>query len=73
MENLTYDTPRGPVHIQVDHQAIHDSIWGLTSGKKHPKYGYPVLDKLKVYPAVKVCNPLGTKAVEWIESWPEKK
>jgi branched-chain amino acid transport system substrate-binding protein len=73
MENLTYDTPRGPVHIQPDHQAIHDSIWGLTSGKKHPKYGYPVLDKLKVYPAVKVCNPLGTKAVEWIESWPEKK
>ncbi len=74
LRNLTYDTPRGPVHIRGgDHQAVHEAIWGLTSGKKHPKYGFPLLDKLKVYPAERVNNPLGTKAIEWIESWPEKK
>jgi len=73
MENLTYETPRGPVHIREDHQAVHEAIWGLTSGKKHPKFGYPLLDNLKVYPTAKVNNPLGTKAVTWIESWSVKK
>lgn len=69
MENLTYDTPRGPVHIREDHQAVHEAMWGLTSGKKHPKLGFPVLDHFKVYPIDKVNNPMGTKAVEWIDSW----
>lgn len=73
MENLTYDTPRGPVMIQKNHQGITDSMWGLTSGKLDPKYGYPLLDKMMVFPAVQVNNPLGTTAIGWIESWPEKK
>lgn len=73
MENLAYETPRGPVLIQGNHQAAHESMWGITSGKKHPKYGYPLLDELRVYPAVQVNNPPGTKAIEWIESWPEQK
>jgi branched-chain amino acid transport system substrate-binding protein len=73
MENLRYETPRGWVLIQKDHQAVHESMWGMTTGKHHPKYGYPLLDHFKVYPAVQVNNPPGTKAVEWIESWPEKK
>ncbi len=73
MENLAYETPRGPVIIREDHQAIHESMWGITTGKRHPKYGYPLLDQMRVYPAVQVNNPLGTTAVEWIESWPEKK
>ncbi len=73
MENLAYGTPRGPVLIQENHQAIHESMWGITSGKRHPKYGYPLLDQFRVYPAAQVNNPPGTKAIEWIESWPEKK
>lgn len=73
MEDLAYETPRGPVFIREDHQAVHDSMWGLTSGKVDPELGYPILEKMRVYPAVQVNNPLGTKAIEWIESWPEKK
>jgi branched-chain amino acid transport system substrate-binding protein len=73
LENLAYETPRGPVLIQGNHQAIHESMWGMTSGKSHPKYGYPLLDQFRIYPAVQVNNPPGTKAIEWIESWPEKK
>ena len=72
MENLGFDTPRGPVFIRKDHQAVHEAMWGITSGKRHPEYGYPLLEQMRVYPAVQVNNPLGTKAVEWIESWPEK-
>ena len=72
MENLGFETPRGPVFIRQDHQAVHDSMWGLTSGKRHPKFGYPLLEQMRVYPAVQVNNPLGTKAIDWIKSWPEK-
>lgn len=73
MENLGFETPRGPVFIRQDHQAVHDAMWGLTSGKRHPKYGYPLLEQMRVYPAVQVNNPLGTKAIQWIESWPERR
>jgi len=73
MENLAFETPRGPVFIRQDHQAVHDSMWGLTTGELDPEFGYPVLENMRVYPAVQVNNPLGTKAVEWIESWPENK
>lgn len=72
MENLAYETPRGPVLIQENHQAVHESMWGITSGKRHPEFGYPLLDQFRVYPAVQVNNPPGTKAIEWIKSWPEK-
>lgn len=72
MENLAFETPRGPVFIREDHQAVHDAMWGITSGKRHLEFGYPLLEQFKVYPAAQVNNPLGTKAVEWIESWPEK-
>lgn len=72
-EELTFETPRGPVRVRKDHDAYHDSMWGLTSGRKHPEYGYPVLDQFRVFPAEQVNAPLGTKTVDWIESWPARK
>jgi branched-chain amino acid transport system substrate-binding protein len=72
MENLGFETPRGPVFIREDHQAVHEAMWGITSGKRHPEFGYPVLEQFRVYPAAEVNNPLGIKAIEWIESWPEQ-
>ncbi len=72
-ENSGYDTPRGPVFIRADHQAIHDSMWGLTSGRVDPEFGYPVLEKMRVFPAVQVNPPLGVKSLDWIDSWPERK
>jgi branched-chain amino acid transport system substrate-binding protein len=72
-ENLSFDTPRGPVLVHKDHDAYHDSMWGLTSGKKHPVYGYPMLDQFRVFPAEQVNAPVGMKTVDWIESWPSKK
>ena len=72
-ENLGYDTPRGPVFIRSDHQAVHDSVWGLTTGKNDPVYGYPKLEKLRVFPAADINPPLGVKSVDWINSWPANK
>ena len=70
---LTFDTPRGPVTVRKDHEGVHEAMWGLTSGKKDPKLGYPVLDQFKVYSAAETLPPEGMKTIDWIESWPAKK
>jgi len=69
MVGLTYDTPRGAVTVRSDHQAVHDAMWGITTGKSDPKFGYPVIDRLEVFAADKVNPPVGTKTIDWIKSW----
>ena len=59
--------------MRKDHEAVHDAMWGVTSGRKHPELGFPILDKFEVFPAKDVNPPEGMKTVEWIESWPTKK
>ncbi len=73
MEGLEFDTPRGRVLVRKDHEAVHAAMWGLTSGKKHPEFGYPILDQLRVFPAADVIPPEGRKTIDWIESWPTRK
>jgi branched-chain amino acid transport system substrate-binding protein len=73
MENLEFDTPRGRVLVRKDHEAVHEAMWGVTSGKKHPQFGYPILEELRVFPAAEVNPPEGKKTVEWIDSWPTRK
>jgi len=73
MEGLDFDTPRGRVLVRKDHEAVHEAMWGLASGKKHPVLGYPILDQFRVFPADEVTPPEGKKTVEWIESWPTRK
>jgi branched-chain amino acid transport system substrate-binding protein len=73
MEGLEFDTPRGRVLVRKDHEAVHEAMWGLTSGKKHPEFGYPILDQFRVFSAAEVIPPEGRKTIEWIESWPARK
>ena len=73
MEGLEFDTPRGRVLVRKDHEAVHEAMWGLTSGKKHPELGYPILDQFRVFPADQVIPPEGMKTIEWIEGWPSRK
>jgi branched-chain amino acid transport system substrate-binding protein len=68
-EGLKFDTPRGPVLVRKDHEAVHDAMWGVSSGKKHPTFGFPVLDQFSRFPAAEVMPPEGKKTVDWIESW----
>ncbi len=73
MEGLEFDTPRGRVLVRKDHEAVHEAMWGLTSGKKHPELGYPILDQFRVFAAADVIPPEGRKTIEWIESLPTRK
>jgi branched-chain amino acid transport system substrate-binding protein len=72
-EGLTFDTPRGPVTVRKDHEAVNEAMWGLSSGKKDAEFGYPVLDHFKVFSAADTLPPEGKKTIDWIESWPAKK
>jgi branched-chain amino acid transport system substrate-binding protein len=73
MEGLEFDTPRGRVLVRQDHEAVHEAMWGVTSGKKNPELGFPVLDQFRVFPGPDVVPPEGQKTVDWIESWPTRK
>jgi branched-chain amino acid transport system substrate-binding protein len=73
MEGLEFDTPRGRVLVRKDHEAVHEAMWGLTSGKKHPTFGYALLDQFRVFPAAEVTPPEGTRTIDWIESWPARR
>lgn len=70
--NLTFDTPRGPVTVRQDHQAVHEAMWGITTGQTDPDLGYAILDQFEVFPADQVNPPVGTKAIDWIRGWPSK-
>lgn len=69
-EGLEFETPRGPVVIRSDHQGVHGSMWGLTTGESDPTFGYPVLKDLQVFPTEKVNPPLDVNPVDWIKGWP---
>jgi branched-chain amino acid transport system substrate-binding protein len=73
MEGLDFDTPRGRVLVRKDHEAVHEAMWGITSGRKHAEFGYPILEQFQVFPAADVNPPEGKKTVEWIESWASHK
>ena len=73
MEGLEFDTPRGRVLVRKDHEAVHEAMWGVASGKKHTELGYPILDQFRVFPAAEVIPPEGKKTVEWIAVVPGKR
>lgn len=69
MEGLEFDTPRGRVLLRKDHEAVHEAMWGLASGRTHKELGFPILDKFEVFATNDVNPPEGMKTVDWIESW----
>ena len=67
LTGITFPTPSGMLTIREDHNGIEDCLVGIT--KLTPKYPFPILDKMEVFPAAQVNPPVGTKTVDWINSW----
>jgi branched-chain amino acid transport system substrate-binding protein len=67
MTGITFPTPSGMLTIREDHNGIEDCLVGIS--KLTPKYPFPILDKMEVFPAAQVNAPIGTKTVDWINSW----
>ncbi len=67
MTGITFPTPSGMLTIREDHNGIEDVLVGVT--KPTAKYPFPILDKTEVFAAAQVNPPVGTKTVDWINSW----
>jgi branched-chain amino acid transport system substrate-binding protein len=69
MNGLSFPTPSGTLTFREDHNAIEDVLVGIT--KLTPQYPFPILDpkRLEVFPAKDVIAPVGTRTVDWINSW----
>lgn len=66
LENLRFQTPRGVVWVRPDHEAEHEAVWGLTSGRRDAVFGFPVLERLRVFRPREVFPPMGKRTMEWI-------
>ena len=67
MTGITFPTPSGMLTIREDHNGIEDCLVGIS--KLTPKYPFPILDKMEIFPAAQVNAPIGMKTVDWINSW----
>lgn len=67
LSGLTFPTPSGLLTIREDHNGYEDCLVGIT--KLTPKYPFPILDKMEIFPAEQVNPPVGIKTVDWINSW----
>ncbi|GBD11813.1 Leu/Ile/Val-binding protein [bacterium HR23] len=69
LEFLEFDTPTGRVKMALGngHQAVQDAVWGITSAKRHDRFGFPLLEKTEVFKAAEVNPAAGMKTEEWIQ------
>lgn len=55
-----------PVKMREDGQGLEDQLMGVT--KKSAGYNFMVMDKMEIYPADLVTNPVGSKSPEWVKT-----
>jgi len=65
-EDLTWQTPIGPVTMRADHQAVHAGIVGLS--KMSPQLGFAIMAQLKEMPADQIMPPVGVKSSDWLKT-----
>jgi branched-chain amino acid transport system substrate-binding protein len=65
--DLSYRTPSGIVTTQANQDSRQDVVFGITSARLDPRHGFPLLERVRVFPAERVTPPAGTRTQEWIE------
>ena len=65
-EDLTWQTPIGPVTMRADHQAVHAGIVGLS--KMSPQLGFAIMAQLKEMSADQIMPPVGVKSSDWLKT-----
>ena len=67
-KDLTYETPSGTINTRNNLDSQQQAVYGTTGTKMDPKFGFPLLEKVQIWPAEKVNPPVGRKTIEWIDS-----
>jgi branched-chain amino acid transport system substrate-binding protein len=65
-EDLTWQTPLGPVAMRTDHQAVHAGVAGIS--KYSPEYGFAILDRIVEMPVEQVMPPVGMSTPDWLKT-----
>jgi len=65
-EDLTWQTPIGPVTMRADHQAVHAGIVGLS--KMSPQFGFAIMAQLKEMSVDQIMPPVGIKSSDWLKT-----
>ena len=65
-ENLQWNTVNGPIQMRPDHQVVHSGMIGMT--KYSPEYGFPIMDRTKLFPADEIMPPYGMKTLDWLKT-----
>ena len=64
---LTYRTPSGMVTTQSNQDSHQEVVFGMTTARLDPRYGFPLLDRVRVFPPEWVNPPVGVRTLEWID------
>jgi branched-chain amino acid transport system substrate-binding protein len=67
-KDLDFETPSGTIKITSTQDANQQAVFGITSGRPDPKFGFPLLDKIQTWPAAAINPPPGKKTIEWIDT-----
>src|SRR5919202_1337155 len=67
-KDFDFETPAGPIKITSSQDGQQQAVYGITSGKADPKFGFPLLDRIETWPAAAVNPPPGKKTLEWIDN-----
>ena len=67
-KDLDFETPAGPIKVTSSQDGQQQAVYGITSGRPDPKFGFPLLDRVQSWPAAAVNPPPGKKTLEWIDT-----
>ena len=66
-KDLGFETPSGSIKITSAQDGNQQAVYGLSSGRPDPKFGFPLLEKVQTWPASAVNPPPGKKTLDWID------
>jgi branched-chain amino acid transport system substrate-binding protein len=66
--DLTYETPTGTISTKSNHDGHQQAVYGITGTRPDPRFGFPLLERVAVFPPDQVNPPPGTKTLDWINS-----
>lgn len=67
-KDLDFETPSGAIKITSSQDGNQQAVYGITAGRPDPKFGFPLLDKVQIWPAAAVNPPPGKKTLDWIDT-----
>lgn len=67
-QDLTYETPAGTISTRSNHDSQQQAVYGISSGRLDSRWGFPLLERIQLFPPDQVNPPVGTKTVQWLDT-----